>query len=257
MQITTEITSSKIASDNPIHQRLLFAYEAAQKIILGSVLEVGCGEGRGLEVLSQSKIDYTALDKNEALLNHLSQKYPSYHFIHTNVPPFAGIKDNSFDFVIAFQVIEHIANDQLFIQEIHRVLKPRGKAIITTPNIDLTLSRNPWHEREYTWQGLEKLLGKCFSSINSQGITGNESVWEYYKLNKESVRKIMKWDILNLQYRLPASILRTPYDILNRRNRNKMMSEDNSLVAKISTKDYTLSSEPSKCFDLFFIAQKS
>ena len=41
---TTEITSDKIVSDNPIHNRLLSAYVFADKYIKGDVLELGCGE---------------------------------------------------------------------------------------------------------------------------------------------------------------------------------------------------------------------
>lgn len=255
-QITTEITSSRIASDNPIHQRLLFAYEAAKNYVSGNVLEVGCGEGRGLEVLSSLCSAYTALDKNKALLDDLSQKYPNFTFLETNVPPFSGIGSNVFDCVIAFQVIEHIPNDDLFVKEIHRVLKPGGIVIITTPNILLTLTRNPWHEREYTALQLNTLLSKYFSSVSAQGITGSQRVWDYYELNKKSVQKYTKWDIFNLQHRLPSTWLRLPYDILNRRNRNKMMMSDNSLVAEITTDDFKLSLEPEKCFDLFYVAKK-
>ncbi len=255
-QITTEITSSKIASDNPIHQRLLFAYEAAKKFVSGNILEVGCGEGRGLETLSPFCTSYTALDKNKALLDQLATKYPSYKFIETNVPPFSGIDSNQFDCVIAFQVIEHINKDDFFVKEIHRVLKPGGKAIITTPNIDLTLTRNPWHEREYTAKQLTDLLKKHFRSVNSQGVTGNKKVFDYYELNKKSVSKFTRWDFFNLQHRLPASWLRVPYDILNRMNRDKMMNADNALVSDIELSDFSLSANPDACFDLFYIAEK-
>ena len=47
--------------------------------------------------------------------------------------------------VVTFQVIEHIKNDHLFIQEIKRVLKQDGLFIMTTPNRKMSLTRNPWH----------------------------------------------------------------------------------------------------------------
>ena len=50
MYKTTEITSAEIASDNPVHQRLLFPYVEAAKLVKGNVLEIGCGWGRGLEL---------------------------------------------------------------------------------------------------------------------------------------------------------------------------------------------------------------
>ncbi len=255
-QITTEITSSKIASDNPIHQRLLFAYEAAKDFVAGNMLEVGCGEGRGLETLAPYCTAYTALDKNRTLLEQLKGQYPNYSFIETNVPPFSGIESNSFDTVIAFQVIEHIHSDDFFINEIHRVLKPGGKAIITTPNIDFTLTRNPWHEREYTASQLSTLLNKYFKSVSAQGITGNKKVFDYYELNKKSVRKFTRWDILDLQYKLPNALLRVPYDMLNRLNRNRMMNADNLLVSNIDISDYSLATNTNLCFDLFYVSIK-
>ena len=45
---TTEIASDSIASDNPIHQRLLQAYHLSEVYTQGDVLEVGVGEGRGV-----------------------------------------------------------------------------------------------------------------------------------------------------------------------------------------------------------------
>ena len=49
---TTEITSDKIPSDNPIHQRLLKAYLLGKSYVKGNLLELGCGEGRGIAELS-------------------------------------------------------------------------------------------------------------------------------------------------------------------------------------------------------------
>ncbi|MEL6536816.1 MAG: methyltransferase domain-containing protein, partial [Bacteroidota bacterium] len=171
-------------------------------------------------------------------------------------PPFEGISDNSFDTIVTFQVIEHIKPDRQFLEEIHRVLRPGGKAIVTTPNIKKTLSRTPWHIREYTAEQLKALAGSIFSQVEAKGITGNEKVMEYYEMNKASVEKITRWDILNLQYRLPRWALRIPYDVLNRVNRNKLQTTDDALVMSITQEDYLVSDNADTALDLFFILTK-
>ena len=64
--------------------------------------------------------------------------------------PQLDFPENSVDFIVTFQVIEHIQDDEEFIKEIYRVLKAGGKLILTTPNRLMSLSRNPWHVREYS-----------------------------------------------------------------------------------------------------------
>ncbi len=158
--------------------------------------------------------------------------------------------------MVSFQVIEHIQQDELFLSEIHRILKPGGKAILSTPNIKMTLSRNPWHIREYTADQLATLAGKYFSSVDMKGIAGTEKVMEYHERNRKSVQKIMKYDILDLQYRLPAALLRKPYEILNRRNRNKLKNQSDELVLSISHEDYFVREKSEQNLDLFVILSK-
>lgn len=253
---TTEITSDTIPSDNPIHQRLFFAYWIASQIVSGDVLEIGCGLGRGINLLLSKCNSYTALDKNEQLIKHLQQKYPDGRFIAHYIPPMKKLTNESFDFVICFQVIEHIKNDQLLVQEIHRVLKPKGKLIISTPNIKQSLTRNPWHIREYTAESLEKLLAQFFQKIDKKGIFGNEKVQTYHEENRKSVAKWKKWDILDLEHRLPNWLLQKPYTLLNRINRNYLLKNPNALAMQIQYTDYLLTEDTEKALDLFFIAEK-
>ena len=253
---TTEIASDVIASDNPIHQRLLKAYYLSLEYISGDVLEVGCGEGRGVEIIAPLVDSFTGIDKNAQVIDNLKLKYPSENFFQTVIPPFLGLADNSYDVVISFQVIEHIKKDLTFLQEIHRVLKPGGRALISTPNISMSLSRNPWHIREYTSNELELLVKKVFSKVQMLGITGNDKVMTYFDDNRKSVKKMMQWDILNLQYRLPAFLLKAPYEFLNRLNRNKLKSENSMLISQIHHSDYLLSDHPDTSLDLFCIMEK-
>ncbi len=256
MYKTTEIASSDILSDNPVHQRLLFPYTEVTKIINGDILEIGCGTGRGVGVLAPNVTHYTGVDKNEPLMTKLKAEYPNFEFIDMFLPPLKGLKDNSFDFVVTFQVIEHIVPDEEFIKEIHRVLKPGGKLILTTVNIKYSLSRNPWHIREYLAHELKNLILKHFSSIKTQGIHGNEKMMAYYEENKKSVRKITRFDIFNLQYRLPRWLLQIPYDIANRMSRNIIQKNDKQLVSNITYKDFYLSDDADECLDFYYIATK-
>lgn len=253
---TTEITSDKLLSDNPLHHRLLSAYVFAEKYISGDVLELGCGEGRGIDIVLKRSKSFTAIDKISEVTERLSRKYPNEKFISSSFPPLKNIENESFDTLISFQVIEHIKNDKLFIKEIHRILKPGGKALISTPNISMTLTRNPWHVREYTSQQLFDLVSKNFKKIIMKGIYGNDKIKKYYDDNKKSVMKFKRLDIFNLEKYLPNFLYKIPYEFLNRMNRNKLQANDNSLVSSITTNDYSLENDNPKNLDLFLILEK-
>jgi len=253
---TTEIASDVIASDNPIHQRLLKAYYLSLDYISGDVLEVGVGEGRGIELLETKADTIVGIDKIPQVIEKLNAQFPGKDFRQMIIPPFSGLKDNSFDSVVSFHVIEHIKQDKDYLKEMCRVLRPGGIALITTPNIKMSLSRNPWHIREYTAQELKDLASGIFSDVKMLGVSGNEKVMSYYENNKKSVDKMMRWDVLNLQYRLPAAVLKVPYEILNRMNRNKLKASNDDLVSQITHSDYLLSEDADASLDLLCIMTK-
>ena len=253
---TTEITSERIPSDNPIHQRLLKAYVWAQDYIQGDVLEVGCGEGRGIDWMIDRAKTFTAIDKIGPVIEELKKKYPQGKFVTGNLPPLSVFQDQTFDRVISFQVIEHIQDDRLFLNEIFRVLKPAGMALLTTPNRIKSLTRNPWHVREYTAQELSKLAKTIFPIVDMKGITGNDKVMQYYKRNRDSVGRLARFDILDLQHRLPAALLRFPYELLNRWNRNNLKDTSDELVRSIGHEDYLFTDMAEEALDLFLIVRK-
>ncbi len=78
-----------------------------------------------------------------------------------------SLQPDSFDGVITIEVIEHVPEDELFVKNIARVLKPGGFLILSTPNGEqLTVIDNPDHLRHYTKAQLESILKKYFSEVN-------------------------------------------------------------------------------------------
>ncbi len=103
------------------------------------VLDVGAGEGyfskklgdhlqeAGIQVIHQY-LHACDLNPENFLYNEIQCAPANFH----EPLPFA---DQAFDFVVSIEVIEHVENQFHFVQEMHRLLKPGGRAVITTPNV--------------------------------------------------------------------------------------------------------------------------
>jgi SAM-dependent methyltransferase len=249
---TAERSSGLDPSEHVIYNRCLFAYVTASERVKDDIIELGSGEGYGIQLLAPLASHYMAVDKFDTDIS----AYSNVEFRRQLLPSLAGIADNSFDFAVSFQVIEHIRDDRNFIKEIHRVLKPGGTLMLSTPNRLMSLTRNPWHIREYTAAELTLLLKSVFSSVEMKGVYGNDKVLDYHRKNKASVERITRFDVLKLQYRLPRRLLQIPYDIMNRLNRRRLLGENTGLVNQVTTSDFSVSDASDVCFDLFAVAVK-
>lgn len=72
----------------------------------------------------------------------------------------------AFDCVVAVEVLEHVDADEAFVRHAHRVLKPQGVLLMTTPNGETIPNRNPDHKRHYTREQLTALLGAHFRRVS-------------------------------------------------------------------------------------------
>ncbi|MGN0007293.1 MAG: class I SAM-dependent methyltransferase [Alistipes sp.] len=251
-KVTTAERVSTDPSDNYVFQRSLLAYRHAAGMVHGDVLEIGTGTGYGIKWLAPKSKRFITIDKDmpESLCQHAKSE-----FYQMEVPPI-GFDNNSFDYVVAFQVIEHVEEDMRLVREVARVLRPEGKFIVTTPNAPMSLTRNPWHVREYNADELRNLLECNFSTVEAYGVVGNGKVMEYYAKNRRSVERIARFDVLDLQHRLPRKLLQKPYDILNRWNRKRLLRDNAKLTTSITDSDYSIEPYRDGCFDLFFVATK-
>lgn len=249
---TAERVSRRDASDNFVFQRSLLAYHKAAEIVEGDVLEIGTGVGYGAEVIAPQVKRFVTIDKTapEALSLPANAL-----FWQMKVPPIA-MPEEAFDSVVSFQVIEHIKEDRAFVGEVYRVLRQGGRFVVSTPNAPMSLTRNPWHVREYRAEELKALLEEFFDEVECYGVKGNDKIMAYYEQNRRGVERITRYDVLDFQHRLPRWCLQLPYDILNRLNRRRLLAENDSLTRSIAMTDYAIVPYEEGCFDLFFVAKK-
>lgn len=88
---------------------------------------------------------------------------------------------------------------------------------------------------------------RCFRQRTNHGIL---------RKNRRGVRRITRFDVLDLQHRLPRWMLQLPYDLLNRLNRRRLLRDNDSLTRSITMEDYRIGPVADDCFDLFYIAEK-
>lgn len=177
LKLTGERTLPGIASENYWFTRHVVAYRFAREIVGDkSVIDVGCGEGYGPAILSARASWVTGVDVAPEVVEHARANYQRENLCFERVE--AGSlphPDNSFDAAVSFQVIEHLADEELFLAEIARVLKPGGQAILSTPN-RLTISEgsdtpvNPFHVREYDPAEFEELVSRHFAKVETLGL---------------------------------------------------------------------------------------
>lgn len=100
------------------------------------MVDLGCGSGALLEALEDQFEARIGLDVSTRRLEQSeSGRAHSWQFRQADLNGAFPLESSSVDAVIANQVIEHIVNPISFCNEIHRVLKPGGRCVVTTPNI--------------------------------------------------------------------------------------------------------------------------
>ncbi|MEV4318263.1 class I SAM-dependent methyltransferase [Actinocrispum sp. NPDC049592] len=163
LPLTGERTVPGVAEENYWFRR----HEAAYLILASYcrdavVLEAGCGEGYGADLLAGTARTVIGLDYDLLTTQHVARAYPRVQVLRGNL---AGLPlaSASVDVVANLQVIEHLWDQPGFLAECLRVLRPGGRLLITTPNritfspgLDKPL--NPFHTRELSAAELTSLL---------------------------------------------------------------------------------------------------
>ncbi|MCV7029051.1 class I SAM-dependent methyltransferase [Mycobacterium sherrisii] len=163
LPLTGERTLPDLDIENYWFRRHQVVYQRlATHCVDRDVLEAGCGEGYGADLLAESARRVVAVDYDEAAVAHVRVRYPRVEVMHANLAELP-LPDASIDVVVNFQVIEHLWDQPQFVRECARVLRPSGLLMMSTPNrITFSPGRdtpiNPFHTRELNADELTELL---------------------------------------------------------------------------------------------------
>lgn len=163
MPLTGERTVPGLAQENYWFRRHEVVYRRLSGLCAGrDVLEAGCGEGYGADLIAEVARRVVAVDYDEAAVAHVRARYPRVQVVAGNLASLP-LPDASVDVVVNFQVIEHLWDQPQFVAECARVLRPGGLLLMSTPN-RITFSPgldtpvNPFHTRELNAAELAELL---------------------------------------------------------------------------------------------------
>ena len=123
------------------------------------ILEIGCGTGHNLAMLSGfGHVDGLELDEEARTL---SEKRLGRKVMSSHLPELAEVPDRHYHLIGAFDVIEHIEDDQAALVSIARKLQPGGKFILTVPAHQWMWSAHDvvnHHKRRYSKRALKELI---------------------------------------------------------------------------------------------------
>jgi len=97
------------------------------------VLEIGCGLGTDGAQFAEAGADYTGVDLTEAAVELARRRFELFDLAGTFKTADAenlSVPDESFDLVYSHGVLHHTPDTGKAIQEIHRVLRPGGRAVV-------------------------------------------------------------------------------------------------------------------------------
>jgi ubiquinone/menaquinone biosynthesis C-methylase UbiE len=146
----------------------LHRYAFAREYIEGKdVLDIACGEGYGSHMMSTIAANVVGVDISPEVIAHARNRYGDKVTFSVGSCTDIPLSNASFDVVVSFETLEHLAGHEQMLKEVKRVLRPGGVLILSSPDkLNYTIlpkTQNPFHVRELSKEEFRSLVEKYFS----------------------------------------------------------------------------------------------
>ncbi len=165
-----------------------------------TILDVGCGLGYLTFVLNKLGHKVTGLDVSSNAIKYAKENFGDL-FVQGTIDELLPSTLNTFDYVIASEIIEHLLNPIEFLQTLLKFIRPGGKIIVTTPNKDYMNERAIWytdlppvHLYWFSKKSIEVIAGKIgvevdYIKFNNYYPSDENRLIKYVPLRKEHIQK--------------------------------------------------------------------
>jgi len=139
------------------------------------ILDIACGTGYGTNMLAgKSKGRVVGGDISEQAVQDCSKRW-NQNSLEFKVLDGTNLDfpDNTFDVLVSFETIEHTTEYMKMLSEFNRVLKPNGRAFISTPNFPINsptgVVLNKYHTQEFVYEEVDEMMNKTFNDVSIFG----------------------------------------------------------------------------------------
>lgn len=114
-----------------------------------SVIELGCGPGFVIEKLMAEfpRVNITGMEIDPFLVRYAGDYLQTNNFNRCQILDGSimdtGLPENSFDFAVTRLVLEHLPDPVNAVKEVHRILKPGGKAVFIDNDFEMHIMTSP------------------------------------------------------------------------------------------------------------------
>jgi SAM-dependent methyltransferase len=171
-----------------------------------SVLDFGCGSGYGPAFLAAEGARVMGIDISPAAIEYAKETYPEASFMMHDLtdPRLVSRVTDRFDFIVSFDVIEHVEKWWVFLENVKNLLRPDGTAFVGCPNrtaqSDFNVFWNPHHLQEFTPIQLDHIARAQFKDVTVLG----------QRFRDPAARKFYMARPLGLGHYVKGAVNRTP-----------------------------------------------
>lgn len=171
-----EMLDSEAINAHRITPRVAWALDVAREVGAKRVLDLGCLEGFAvLTIANNYPIEYgVGVDLSKDGIEIAKQRAdlvePKVEFIQGTIEDYLEKTEEKFDFIMMFEVIEHVKDVDYLLELIKKVKTPEGQLLISTPSFEspyfgMDDEQNKCHIRLYTTADF------TYSAVNKHGNT--------------------------------------------------------------------------------------